>query len=435
MSVIRTLKRPLLALAVLSVLLLVVWRAVGSDAPTAAFRTAPVKRSDLTVTISATGTVEPEEVIDVGAQVAGQISEFGVDKKGQPIDYGSEIEAGMLLAKIDDTIYKSDVDQAEAQLKNAQANLLQMKARLNQAERDWARAQKLGASEALSQASFDQYRATFESAQANIAIAEAQIVQANASVQKAHRNLAFCTIKSPVSGVVIDRRVNIGQTVVSSLNTPSLFLIAKDLRRMQVWVAVNEADIGNIRVGQPVQFGVDAFPGEVFHGEVGKIRLNATMTQNVVTYIVEVTTDNSNNRLLPYLTANAKFEVSNSKGVLVVPNAALRWSPLPAQVVMKSDDRKSARSRMSEEDAGTSDESSRESGVVWFEKGDKVEAVKVRVVGSDGSFTQIEGDGITEGAFVVVGMQKRDSAESASGTTNPFAPQIPRRRNNGRSGG
>ena len=143
---------------------------------------------------------------------------------------------------------------------------------------------------------------------------------------------SYCTIKSPVKGVIIDRRVNIGQTVVASLNAPSLFLIAKDLKRMQVWVAVNEADIGKIQPGLPVSFTVDAFPGETFRGEVGKVRLNASMTQNVITYTVEVITDNSNGRLLPYLTANVQFELSRLSGVLLAPNAALRWTPPAEQV-------------------------------------------------------------------------------------------------------
>ena len=151
-------------------------------------------------------------------------------------------------------------------------------------------------------------------------------------VAAAQRNLSYCTIKSPVKGVIIDRRVNIGQTVVSSLNAPSLFLIAKDLKRMEVWVSVNEADIGNIHQGQPVSFTVDAYPNEIFHGEVGKVRLNATMTQNVVTYTVEVITDNSSGKLLPYLTANVLFELSQKENVLLVPNVALRWSPQTKQV-------------------------------------------------------------------------------------------------------
>src|SRR5262249_17831768 len=127
--------------------------------------------------------------------------------------------------------------------------------------------------------------------------------------------------------------VNIGQTVVSSLNAPSLFLIAKDLTRIQVWVSVNEADIGHIKSGAPVTFTVDAFPVRIFQGQVGKIRLNATMTQNVVTYTVEVNTDNADGRLLPYLTANARFETGRRSGVLAVPNAALRWRPHESQIV------------------------------------------------------------------------------------------------------
>ncbi len=311
------------------------------------YRTAPVKRGELLATISATGTVEPEEVIDVGAQVAGQISSFGRDKTGKPIDYGSVVEAEMVLAQIDDSLYAADVAMANAQLqqaqagvKRAEADLGQLKAKHYQAERDWERAQKLGPSDALSEASYDAYRSAYEMAKANLAVGEAAIQQARktaahaeATLQRTQRNLGYCTIKSPVNGVIIDRRVNIGQTVVASLNAPSLFLIAKDLKRMQVWVSVNEADIGAIHPGQPVRFTVDAYPGEVFHGEVGKIRLNASMTQNVVTYTVEVITDNSSGRLLPYLTANVQFEIGRRTNVLLVPNAALRWSPLPDEVV------------------------------------------------------------------------------------------------------
>jgi len=289
------------------------WYLRRGDGEVTPFRTAQVSRGDLLVSISATGTVEPEEVVDVGAQVAGQIMAFGRDVKGKTIDYGSMVEDGTVLAMIDDSVYSADAAQAEAQVRSArasvqraQAELDQLKARLRQAERDWDRAKKLGPSEALSQASYDAYRSAYETAKATVAIGEAAILQAKASViqteasqRKAQRNLGYCIIKSPVKGVIIDRRVNIGQTVVASLNAPSLFLIAKDLTRMQVWVAVNEADIGKIRPGQPVTFTVDAFPGETFRGEVSKIRLNASMTQNVVTYTVEITTDNSIGRLLP----------------------------------------------------------------------------------------------------------------------------------------
>src|SRR5262249_54347872 len=191
----------------------------------------------------------------------------------------------------------------------------------------------------ITEADYDMYQANFETAQSLLAVGDASVNQAKKSVQmseaglaKAQKNLGYCTIQSPVKRVINHRRVNVGQTVVSSLNAPSLFLIAKDLKRMQVWVSVNEADIGQIRPGLPVSFSVDAYPSETFRGVVGKVRLNATMTQNVVTYTVEVNTDNSSGKLLPYLTANALFEVGRHDNVLLVPNAALRWWPQPDQI-------------------------------------------------------------------------------------------------------
>ncbi len=162
---------------------------------------------------------------------------------------------------------------------------------------------------------------------AAILSAQANVTQAQAALDKVQRNLDYCTITSPVKGVIIARRVNIGETVVSSLNTPSLFLIAKDLHHMKVWVSVNEADIGSIHADQSVTFTADAYPGVIFTGMVGKVRLNAAMTQNVVTYTVEIDTDNSSGKLLPYLTCNVQFEVARHKDVLQVPNGALRWIP------------------------------------------------------------------------------------------------------------
>ena len=263
----------------------------------AVYQTAKVARGDLAVTISATGTVEPEEVVDVGAQVAGQILSFGQDVDGQPVDYGSKVAKGTVLARIDPSLYTAEeanvlaqVQAAQAGLQRAQADLVQYQAKLRQAQRDWQRAEKLGPSEALARVSYDAYRSAYETAKANLAVGQAAIEQARAGLaqsqallSRAKRNLDYCTIVSPVDGVIIDRRVNIGQTVVASLNAPSLFLIAKDLTRMQVLVAVNEADIGRIHPGQPVTFTVDAFPGQAFQGTVGKVRLNAAMTQNVVT--------------------------------------------------------------------------------------------------------------------------------------------------------
>ena len=169
-------------------------------------------------------------------------------------------------------------------------------------------------------------------AKANVGVDEAAIKQAQATLKQSQINLGYCKIKSPVKGTIVDRRVNVGQTVVSSLSASSLFLLAKDLTRIQVWASVNEADIGRIHPGVKVHFTVDAYPNEIFDGEVLQIRLNATMTQNVVTYTVVVTTENKEMKLLPYMTASLQFEIERHENVLKVPNAALRWKPRPKQI-------------------------------------------------------------------------------------------------------
>jgi HlyD family secretion protein len=409
------------------------------------FRAVPVKLGDLTAAISATGTVEPEEVVDVGAQVAGKILAFGKDKNGRTIDYGSVVEAGTVLARIDDALYAADeaasqaqLGQSKAALQRSEADLGQFKAKLYQAQRDWARAQKLGPSDALSQADYDASQSAHETAKANLEVGKAAIIQAKktvnqseAALKRAQQNLSYCTIVSPVKGVIIDRRVNIGQTVVSSLNAPSLFLIAKDLTRLQVWVAVNEADIGNIHAGQPVTFTVDAQPGEDFQGEVGKVRLNATMTQNVVTYTVEVNTDNSNSKLLPYLTANVRFIVGERHDVLLVPNAALRWNPQPDQVAREFREKKQPGKRSGPPGGGPASPQAgqKEPGrkVVWVPQGNLVRPVSVRAGLTDGTLTVVEGSGLKEGTLVVVGEAEKGAKGETPSEKSPFTPQLFRR--------
>jgi HlyD family secretion protein len=415
---------------------------------TIAYRTARVTRGDLLVAISATGTVEPEEVIDVGAQVAGQILSFGRDADDKLVDYGSKVTEGTVLAKIDESLYAAEAAQADAQfqaaranLQRAEADLQQFNARLYQAERDWQRAQKLGPSEALAEASYDAYQTAYQIAVANVAIgkaairqAEAGLVQSRAVLQRAQRNLGYCTITAPVSGVIIDRRVNIGQTVVASLNAPSLFLIAKDLTRMQVWVAVNEADIGKIAQGQPVTFTVDAFPGETFQGQVGKIRLNASMTQNVVTYTVEIITDNRSGRLLPYLSANVQFELNRRSNVLRVPTAALQWQPENEPVALQFQETLAAgavpngksdgfRPTLSETDRARGNTA--QQGILWMAGGKQVRPLRVRLGLTAGGMTEVAGENLTEGLEIITGVQSQ--AAGHSDTTNPFAPKIPRR--------
>src|SRR6266571_7412304 len=303
------------------------WRWHVRNVPKLSLTTVAVKRGDVVATIGATGTIEPLEVVDVGTQVAGRISAFGTDKDGKRVDYGSVVEESALLAKIDESVYAADLSVAKARELSAAASLEQMNAKLDQAVAEWKRAQELFAAKLISQVDYDTDKANYEVARANVSVANSGVAQARADLDKAQRNLDFCTINSPVTGVIIDRRVNIGQTVVASLNAPSLFLIARDLTKMQIWVGVNEADVGRIVPGAPVTFTCDTFPGREFNGTVGKVRLNATMTQNVVMYTVEVNTENPDNILLPYLTANVRFVARSETNALLVPNAALRWTP------------------------------------------------------------------------------------------------------------
>lgn len=416
----------------------------------AGFRTVAVKRDTVLSTITATGTVEPEEVINVGAQVAGRIEEFGPDPKSPSkyVDYGSVVEKDTILAKIDATAYEAALEEARASLLRSEADLLQLQAKAENAETEWKRAQSLRPSKAIADTDYDTAVANYKAAKANVAVGAATIRQNKAALRMAEVNLGYTTIKSPVRGTVIDRRVNIGQTVVASLNAPSLFLIAKDLKRMQVWTSVNEADIGQIRVDMPVRFTVDAYPGQTFRGVVTQKRMNATMTQNVVTYTVVVTTDNSSGKLIPYLTASVKFEVDKRANVLMVPNVALRWKPEPSQIDPAASTESFSVSSATTTDAAlhadnaidreADDQSAdddpvkqKERGTVWVvtDRG-LVRPIQVTLGISDGTNTEIRGDGIDAGLPVVVGEKGDGESEGAPGnadkTTNPFLPQMPK---------
>lgn len=442
-------KRPIVfipALVVLAVIAVLIWRS-GSD-PQVGYSTAVLKKGDITATIGSTGTIEPQEVIDVGAQVAGLIKSFGNDKNGKRIDYGSQVEEGMTLARIDDSVYAADLALSQAQLEkdrsgelSAAANLEQAKARLVADQANWERADAMFGRNLIAPTDHDTARATYLTSRANVSMGEASLAQAKASVviaqaqvAKAQRNLDFCTIKSPVRGVIIDRRVNIGQTVVASLNAPSLFLIAKDLTRMQIWVAVNEADVGRILPGGAVTFTCDAFPGREFQASVGKVRLNATMTQNVVMYTVEVNTENPNGVLLPYLTANVKFIVGQVKDALLVPNAALRWSPFSEDMVAPD-----ARQGHSVADRGARgpdgtvapkadgpEKPGEKFGTIWLRDGAYVRPKRIKLGLSDGTNTVIADAKVTEGQEVVTG----EVVGAVTNTNqNPFGPpQVQRRR-------
>jgi HlyD family secretion protein len=457
-------KKPVLiavGVAVCAVAIGLGWHLKGGQA--VEFKTATVRRGDLSSTISASGTIEPLEVIDVGAQVAGLIRSFGKDKSGKPVDYGSLVEKGGILAVIDDSVYNADLALANAQVEqdkagelSAAANLQQIKARLVQTEAEWNRAQELNRAKLISGTDYDTYKANYEVAKANVSVGESAVaqmraasVQAQALLDKAKRNLGFCTIQSPVEGVIIDRRVNVGQTVVASLNAPSLFLIAKDLTRMQIWVGVNEADVGKITPGTPVTFTCDTFPDRDFNGVVGKVRLNATMTQNVVMYTVEVNIDNSDKLLLPYLTANVHFLTRKDQDALLVPNSALRWSPSSTEeIALDARDSKLAQlepintgsaSKKAKSGADPSASDSRadrgkkaeklepankRQGVLWLKEDKFVRPIQVKLGISDGNETSVAAEALSEGQEIVVGELTQSSPTAIK---NPFLPQVRKR--------
>jgi HlyD family secretion protein len=400
------------------------WYWTEGQGPKTSFRTVLVKRGDLLATINATGTLEPEEVVDVGAQIAGAIQSFGTDPKhaGKPVSYGTLVDQGTELARLDDSLFKARVNQAKASVEKADADVEQAEVKLRQAQRELDRVQRLMKTRSTSQSELEKALTDSEAAQANVSLTKSAVALAKANFEEATVNLGYTTIRSPVKGVVVDRRVNIGQTVVASLNAPSLFLIAKDLSRMQIWASVNETDVGSIHPGQNVKFTVAAYPRESFPGKVAQIRLNASMSQSVVTYTVVVEVDNSEKKLLPYLTARLQFEVDQRRGVLLLPNAALRWMPTVSQVspAYRSEFSQALRRRAAaaaEKARPGSDKSHETRGTVWVRDDTFVRPVSVGVGLTDGLTSEITSGDLEEGTLVVVGLEQDDSGDASA---SPF---------------
>ncbi|HEY0862221.1 MAG TPA: efflux RND transporter periplasmic adaptor subunit [Pseudoxanthomonas sp.] len=296
------------------------WTARQSGAAESAYRTATIERGDIRVAISATGTLSAISTVTVGSQISGQVTDVLVD-------YNSEVKKGEVLARIDPSTYEAQIEQGNAQIANAQASLKQAQATLANAELDYARKADLGRQKLVAQSDVDLARAARDQARAQVNAAQASIRQQTASTQTTRVNLDRTVIRSPVDGVVLTRTIEPGQTVAASLQAPELFTIAEDLSKMKIELAVDEADIGQVKVGQAVSFTVDAFADRQFRGQVQQVRLSATTTSNVVTYPVVVSVDNSDGTLLPGLTVNAEIEVSKRDDILKVSNAALRYKP------------------------------------------------------------------------------------------------------------
>lgn len=380
------------------------------------YRTMLVRRGDITAIVNSTGTIQPVQSVQVGSFVSGPIRKVFVD-------FNDKVSAGQVLAEVDPLIYRAQRDQASALLDRAEADLLQSTAKLEQVRREWNRAESLRTKNAISDADCDLAKAAYETAKANVAICEATIKQNKAALALAETNLNYTVIRSPVDGIITDRKVDSGQTLASQFQTPVLFVVAPDLeKKVYVLAAVDEADIGMIRAaqlrGEPVTFRVDAYPNDVFNGKIAQVRLTPTTVQSVVTYTVVVESANGELKLLPGMTANLSFQVEQHKGVQKIPNAALRFYPKSDQVRVcdrsilegTSADGKKKQDVESSDAADAPDpsppsERSPKTRYVWFVEGELLAAVKVVVGVTDRNYTEVVTGDLSDGQALVTGLR------------------------------
>ncbi len=296
------------------------WWQHRAPAQDSGFRTETVDRGNIRVAISATGTLNAISTVDVGSQISGQVTDVLAD-------FNDHVEKGQVLARIDPSTYQAQITQGSAAIASARANLASAQATLRNAQADYDRKTSLAQQQLVARSDADLARAALDQARAQVNAAQAQINQQTASTQTTRLNLERTVIRSPVDGVVLTRTIEPGQTVAASLQAPVLFQIAENLSQMEILLAIDEADIGQVKAGQGVSFNVDAYPDRQYRGKVQQVRIAATNTNNVITYPVVVSLDNGDQSLLPGMTANADIEVSRRDDVLRVPNAALRYKP------------------------------------------------------------------------------------------------------------
>jgi HlyD family secretion protein len=359
-------------LLVIVALALVLWRSSGqADSPNSFYLSASVARGTLQRTVSSTGTLAAVETVTVGTEVSGTVSKVLVD-------YNDPVSQGQVLATLKPDLFNAAVAEAQGAVNQASANLAQTRA-------DLERNRPLFDKGYLSAQEFLPYGTSLDKATAALA-------SARAGLKRARINLVNATISSPIAGTVIQRSIDAGQTVAASLNTPTLFVIARDLAKMQIEAAVDETDIGQIRPGQAVNFSVQTYPDQVFSGSVRQVRLQPTTVQNVVTYTVIVTADNARGLLLPGMTATVDFIVEEVKDALLVPNAALRFRPQAA-----SDGGETLANSGGKRDAGNR--------VYRLSANGGLQPLAVNLGSSDGQQTVISGDTLAEGTLVVTGLK------------------------------
>ena len=284
------------------------------------YQTQELKECTITDLVEASGTIKPVNTVSVGSTVSGLMKEIYVD-------YNSEVKKGQLLAQIDPANFQASVDQNQAQITNAEANLARLNAELVYSEKTYNRYKNLYAKNFIARSELDQAESDYLAKKASIGAQRATIAQARANYNTAMTNLGYTKIIAPVDGTIIKRAIDVGQPVAASFQAPELFTIAQDLTKMQIEVNVSEADIGNVKEGQGVEYTLDGYPDSVFHGKVTQVRLDSTTTSNVVTYTVIVSVENEDLKLKPGMTANVSIITKQSKDVMCAPSVALKYTP------------------------------------------------------------------------------------------------------------
>jgi len=364
----------------------------GNNAPK--FKTQTAARGDIRATVTATGTMNAVTTVLVGTQVSGTISKLYVD-------FNSPVKKGQILAQIDPATFQAQVDQARANMMAARANVQKAEAAVVDTKRTMERNKTLFARNLIAKSDEDTAETNYLSAEAQLSASKAAVAQTKAALDFAETNFRYTKIISPVDGTVISRNVDVGQTVAASFQTPTLFNIAQDLTRMQIDTSVDEADIGKIKVEQTVEFAVDAYPDITFRGKVSEVRNAPITVQNVVTYDVVVRVDNPELKLKPGMTANVSIILDEKKGVLRVPNAALRFRPPESGKAITPQ-------------KGSADQ---KGSAVWVLENDKPKRIKVTSGIGDGNYTEILSGDFKEGDAVIV--------ESIGGTKKSDTPVSP----------
>ena len=389
-------------------------------------RTAAVSRGAIVQVVKATGAVDAMQTVTVGSQVSGVVSWLGAD-------FNSTVKKGQVIARLDPSLLAAQVEQAQANLTKARADAQQRAIAVRDAETKYARAQQLDASQLIARSDLDDTKSTLDVARSSVAGSDAQVVQAEAALNQARVNLAHATITAPIDGIVIQRSVDVGQTVAASLSSPTIFLIAADLAEMRVAASVDESDVSRVREGQPVVVTVDAYPGERFRGTVAQVRLQATVVSNVTTYAAIVDLPNRDLKLKPGMTANVEIETARRDNVLRVPASALRFKPtaeifvaLKQPELQANGDAARVRAvRTGAPDAVRTPAAAPTSRAqLWSMKEGTLQSLPVRVGLSDGTLTELVDAPLEAGATVVTSVILPGAARAvAAPATSMFSNQ------------